>query len=268
MAPTIEGQQPTGADVSTRKSNACQAGTTTPATEHTKKHGKGELGYLSFSHKEDRAVMQAGPAGGDATVRAAKRSKFNIDAAAKRPKAAAVPRAAAITPMPSGTRLLPPSPDLDKMLGSPTVVIAIDIETHDWQDDEKACTRKGRFGWFALKEECVMEYARIVEIAWLIAAANPSSPPAPPRSELVQPIDFTISAKATKKSHHITNEEAHAKGVPLAAALSEFMKDVTDAVSKGGRLVSHHLDFVPPTCICTSSPHLPHTYPIIGFLGP
>jgi len=153
------------------------------------------------------------------------------------------------------------------MLGSPTVVIAIDIETHDWQDDEKACTRKGRFGWFTLKEECVMEYARIVEIAWLIAAASPSSPPAPPRSELVQPIDFTISAKATKKSHHITNEEAHAKGVPLAAALSEFMKDVTDAVSKGGRLVSHHLDFV-PLCICTSPPHLPHTHiQCLGSLG-
>jgi hypothetical protein len=117
------------------------------------------------------------------TPRVTKPTKFNFEKAAKRPKVDAVPKAAAIDPMPSGTRLLPPSPQLDKMLGSPPLVIAIDIETHDWQDNEKACTRKGRFGWFTLKEDCVMEYAKIVEIAWLIGASDPSSPPSPPRSE-------------------------------------------------------------------------------------
>jgi hypothetical protein len=187
--------------------------------------------------------MVAPPTSASPTLRANKPSKFNIEAATKRPKADAVPEAAAVDTMPSGTRLLPPSPQLDKMLGSPPLVIAIDIETHDWQDDEKASARKGRFGWFTLKEDCVMEYARIVEIAWFIGASDPCSPPSPPRSELVQPIDFTISTQAIEKSHHITNEEAHAKGVPLAAALSAFMKDVTDAFSKGGRLISHHLDF-------------------------
>jgi hypothetical protein len=190
------------------------------------------------------------------TPRATKPSKFSIEKAAKRPKAHAAPKAADITQEPSGTRLLPPSPNLIKMLGSPTAVFSIDIETHDWEDNQKASPRLGPFGRFTLREEPVMAYARIVEIAWLIGAADPSSPPAPPRSELVQPIDFTISTKATDTSHHITNEEAHAKGVPLAAALSEFMKDVTDAVSKGGRLVSHHLDFA-PICICTFPPYPP-----------
>lgn len=212
--------------------------------------------------------MVAPPTSASPTLRANKPSKFNIEAAAKRPKADAVPKAAAVDPMPSGTRLLPPSPQLDKMLGSPPLVIAIDIETHDWQVNEKACTRKGRFGWFTLKEDCVMEYAKIVEIAWQIGASDPSSPPSPPRSELVQPIDFAISTKATEQSHHITNEEAHAKGVPLAAALSAFMEDVADAVSKGGRLVSHHLDFV-SICIFTfTPPHQPLPYPIfVGSLG-
>ena len=202
------------------------------------------------------------------TPRASKPSKFKIEAAAKRPKIDAVPKAGTIAVNPAGTRLLPPSPDLDKMLGSPPLVIAIDIETHDWKDNEKACTRKGRFGWFTLKEDCVMEYAKIVEIAWLIGASDPSSPPSPPRSELVQPIDFTISTKATEKSHHITNEEAHAKGVPLAAALSAFMKDVADAVSKGGRLVSHHLDFVSKCTFTPPSPTSRCHVQYVGFLGP
>ena len=202
------------------------------------------------------------------TPRASKPSKFKIEAAAKRPKIDAVPKAGTIAVNPAGTRLLPPSPDLDNMVGSPPLVIAIDIETHDWKDNENACTRKGRFGWFTLKEDCVMEYAKIVEIAWLIGASDPSSPPSPPRSELVQPIDFTISTKATEKSHHITNEEAHAKGVPLAAALSAFMKDVADAVSKGGRLVSHHLDFVSKCTFTPPSPTSRCHVQYVGFLGP
>ena len=210
-----------------------------------------------------KKLVMAPPTCASPTPSASKPSKFKVDAAAKRPKVDAVPKAATIAVNPSGTRLLPPPALLDEKIGSPMLVVAIDTETHDWEDNQKAAPRLGPFGWFTLREEPVMAYARIVEIAWLIGAADPSSPPAPPRSELVQPIDFTISAKATDKSHHITNEEANAKGVPLAAALSEFMKDVTDAVSKGGRIVSHHLDFA-PICICTSPPT---RRPISTFLG-
>jgi hypothetical protein len=210
--------------------------------------------------------MTAPPgASASSTPHVTKQSKFNIAAAAKRAKVDAVPKAATIAVNPSGTRLLPPPALLDEKIGSPMLVVAIDIETHDWEDNQKASPRLGPFGWFTLREEPVMAYARIVEIAWLIGAADPSSPPAPPRSQLVQPIDFMISAKATDKSHHITNDEAHAKGVPLAAALSEFMKDVADAVSRGGRIVSHHLDFVAPMHLHVPTP-APPTH--IHFWGP
>ena len=94
-----------------------------------------------------------------------------------------------------------------------------------------------------MKEDIVMEYARIVEIAWVIGPSDRSRPPDINKSRLVCPDGFQISSKATDKCHKITNEMALRDGVPLAVALCDFMRDVTDAFARGGKLVSHHIEF-------------------------
>ena len=199
-----------------------------------------------------------------ATPHAAKKSKFNVgDGAAvterKRNYIEAMKAAHA-----KKTKLLPPAADIEKAftkaaaapaesnlkqpphnltreLVTPPLIIAIDIETHDWEDNEVKAPRRGQFAW-TLQPESTMAYQRAIEIAWLVAPPDQPSLPEP-KSRLVKPDGFEISLKATTRCHQITNAEAAAEGVPLASALKEFMKDVVDAFSRGGRIVSHHLQF-------------------------
>jgi hypothetical protein len=175
--------------------------------------------------------------------RARTKTKFSIGAAAKptRREPTPVPHAADVIATLSGPPLPPPPPILNEWIGSPRLVVAIDIETHGWEASEQKIRRRGPFGWITSKEDCVMEYARIVEIAWVTGPADQSAPSR--RSELVQPFDFTISAQATDECHQITNDEATNKGLPLIEVLRDFMNDVANAVSHGGRVVMHHLEF-------------------------
>ena len=77
-----------------------------------------------------------------ATPHAAKKSKFDVGAAAKHPKAAPVPRASDVrTEAGAALKLPPPPARLDGWLGSPELVIAIDIETHDWARQTQTLTR-------------------------------------------------------------------------------------------------------------------------------
>ena len=62
-----------------------------------------------------------------------------------------------------------------KRLGSPSEVIAMDIETADWSTDENNVSRIGLFDRYILKEESVISRARIVEIAWAIGPADASA---------------------------------------------------------------------------------------------
>ena len=213
-----------GEAFATRKRDACQAEIAAAAGQ-SKKPGDGKPNYL------DRMKQ--------ATAAATKKAPQKI------------PSAAAVLAATTEPRLLPPPAILAKRLGAPARVIAIDVETHNWSDSEKSVRRIGPFGWYTLKEECAMSYARIVEIAWAIGPADASAA-AKVKSLLVQPNGFEISAKAAK-FHKITNETAIGDGEPLATALVAFMADVLEEHSRGGRVVAHHLDFV-STCICTPPP--------------
>ena len=57
----------------------------------------------------------------------------------------------------------------------------------------------------------------------------------------VTPEGFEVSAKATKL-HGISQERLMAAGKPLEEVLREFLSDVVEACSKGGRVVAHQIE--------------------------
>ena len=57
----------------------------------------------------------------------------------------------------------------------------------------------------------------------------------------VTPEGFEVSAKATKL-HGISQDTLKPAGKPLEEVLQEFMTDVVEACSKGGRVVAHQID--------------------------
>ena len=61
------------------------------------------------------------------------------------------------------------------------------------------------------------------------------------KERLVTPEGFRIAAKATRV-HGVTQELAVA-GSSLRCVLSEFMQDLSEASSGGGRVVCHHAEF-------------------------
>ena len=62
------------------------------------------------------------------------------------------------------------------------------------------------------------------------------------KSRLVQPEGFEISERATE-FHHIRDDVARRQGQPLQVVLQEFLADVLPIEKRGGKLVSHHLEF-------------------------
>ena len=138
-------------------------------------------------------------------------------------------------------RVVPPSTMLTSRLGSPEVLIGFDIETHSWLDDEMNRGRIGRFGWYTLKEERVLEFARIVQLGWVIGRAEVAAPVSQ-KVALIQPDGFEIAEKATT-FHKISQATAAQEGRPLADVLREFMEDVLEWCDRGGRVVAHQLEY-------------------------
>ena len=152
-----------------------------------------------------------------------------------------IPKANALLAERPEPRFTRPPPMLATRLGSPSYVISVDIETHDWADHEQDIHRVGPFGWYTLKREIVMEYVRIVEIAWAMGATNASTAPVI-KSYLVKPDGFEIFKKTTN-FHNISHETTCQEGVPLREVLCLFMEDVIKTHrSHHARVVSHHLD--------------------------
>jgi len=126
-------------------------------------------------------------------------------------------------------------------MGSPDLLIGFDIETHGWPEIQKEKGRIGKFGWYTLKEEHVLDFSRIVQIGWAIGRADTAAPVCV-KTALVQPNGFKISEKATK-FHGISHATAVQEGRSFSDVLCEFMADVSEAYSRGGRVVAHHLEF-------------------------
>jgi hypothetical protein len=160
-----------------------------------------------------------------------------------------VPQAATLKMGPEAHVAQPP-PILISRLGSPSRVIGIDVETNDFSPNETTRGRIGRFGWYTLKEESVMESARIVEIGWALGPADASIPPTV-KSYFVTPTGFQVSERISNWSGgRISHSVAQEKGQPLATVLRMLMTDVMAEYALGGRVVAHQLD------LATANPNL------------
>ena len=133
---------------------------------------------------------------------------------------------------------VPPPARLLNRLGNPDLVMAFDVETHDWRDNAPNRGRVGRFTWYTLKDEADIHYGRIVQLGWVIGPTD-SIIPADAKTVLVKPTeDFEVSSKAAT-FHKISHERAVQEGRPLEDTLRDFMNDVVCVYERGGRVVAH-----------------------------
>ena len=77
------------------------------------------------------------------------------------------------------------------------------------------------------------------QLGWVVADASRDAEVIS-KSSLIQPQGFQITAKA-QGCHGITQEAALQNGRPLADVLEEFMRDVCQACSRGGRVCARRL---------------------------
>ena len=99
----------------------------------------------------------------------------------------------------------------------------------------------GRFGFFTMRDYESLEFARIIQIAWVIGECRNDSETVS-KCFLVKPDGFEIEQKATR-FHGISNEMATAKGANLSDVLNEFVEDVMTAYDEGGTVVAHQIEF-------------------------
>ena len=152
-----------------------------------------------------------------------------------------IPSAAAIvvTSDASDVKLLPLPQPVQARLGKPAIIAGFDCETHDWRVGTERKGRIGPFGWYTNNDD--MSFARIVQLGWSIAGIDDNAKIIL-KSSLIRPEDFQISDKANA-CHSITQENARQNGRPLAEVLEEFMRDISQAHSQGGRICAHQLEF-------------------------
>ena len=100
--------------------------------------------------------------------------------------------------------------------------------------------RPGRFGFETGAESVVVEGLRVVQLGWAFGEFGSQCNV---KEHLVLPESFSVSA-ATTKEIGITTGSTMEGGIPLSEALLQMFNDARRVVQLGGRLCSHHLDFV------------------------
>ena len=140
--------------------------------------------------------------------------------------------------------LVPPPPEVKQKLGSAELVIGIDVESHDWEDKGgvRVKGRIGRCGFYTLREERDLTFARLVQLGWVVGGSGPEGGLEISKGFLIKPEGFNISTKATA-FHGISHQRAQEEGKPLREVMQDFFRDVIRAVERGGRVVAHHLEF-------------------------
>lgn len=122
----------------------------------------------------------------------------------------------------------------------PVAVLAIDIETHGWIDEEHSVGQwTGQFGKSAWRSQRQLEFSRVVQLGIvafdaagrLIARRELCVSDAPPCQ--TQAIFY----------HHLTDQMLRAKGVPITRVLQCLLHALRGTESAGGMLVSHGLEF-------------------------
>ncbi len=128
-------------------------------------------------------------------------------------------------------------------LTNAALIIGVDVETHSWLDG--GGPKKGRIGnhgFYALIDERNLEFARIVQLGWVIGCSDEGQQAHVAKERLVKPDGFEIAPRASAY-HGITHQRAMEEGQALRGVLEEFLGDVAAAVERGGRVVAHHLEF-------------------------
>ncbi len=98
-----------------------------------------------------------------------------------------------------------------------------------------------RFGWYTMKDDNTLGFARIIQLGWAVGGASGDAD-VNTKVYIVKPEGFEVTADATN-FHGLTHEHVERKGEPLADVLREFMSDVKDACANGGRVSAHQLEF-------------------------
>ena len=173
---------------------------------------------------------------GKASMKEAKpRKRFQFQT--YRPEPTKVPRAADLV-IGVQEQHVPPSESIKSMIRATPLVAGIDIETHDLLGRHMKWWR-GPFGFWTLADPNILDQARIVQIGW--SKCEDTREPTF-KQLLVRPCGFEITPASSAK-HNITNDEALEEGIPLRAALQEFIDDMVAFWRRGGQVVAHHLEF-------------------------
>jgi len=156
-----------------------------------------------------------------------------------------VPRALDVEVMTAGALTFRPTTlplIVKQQLASPSLILSVGIQTHDWLDIPKENKKKhsGQFGWYAMDPPEQLRYQRIVELGWVVGAIDSNKTVV--KTRLVQPNGFCISDEA-RAFHGISNEDIIRNGMDLINVLEEFMADVKTACATNGRICAHKFEF-------------------------
>ena len=53
-------------------------------------------------------------------------------------------------------------------IGNPKLAIGVDIESHGWPHQSSKKGHVGQFGFYTMKDDATLKFARIVQIGWVI----------------------------------------------------------------------------------------------------
>ena len=140
----------------------------------------------------------------------------------------------------------PPKSVVSKLISTfatmPTLVLAVDIETHGWPEGKDFKDLVGAFGFYTTRDKEQLDFSRVVQIGWIVGTTDLGDEPWISKEYLVKPDGFEVSKKATD-FHKIHHSQAVNEGLPLRDVLAEFMRDAADVAEQGGRVVAHQLEF-------------------------
>ena len=126
-------------------------------------------------------------------------------------------------------------------IGNPKLAIGVDLETHGWPDCSSSKGHVGQYGFYTMKDDASLKFARIVQIGWVVGECRMDAETSA-KSYLVRPDGFEIQQRAVD-FHKISNERAGTEGVSLKEALSAFMEDAVAAYDGGGKIVAHQIEW-------------------------
>ena len=126
-------------------------------------------------------------------------------------------------------------------IGNPKIVIGVDIETHGWLEGVSKKGHIGQFGFYTMKDDASLKFARIIQIGWVTGEARIDSETLS-KCYFVKPEGFEVESKATN-FHGFSQEFVSKEGRKLRDVLCEFMADVKYAYQNDGIIVAHQIEF-------------------------